>query len=103
MRTLKDLNDLSVVQAQRIKRVVLDALDDAEHFGGCTAVEVHLALLGRERWIGWTIGVACTIDVLEAMLLRGRVEKFEGAGVTTWKVRDDSSEDSFANGQGCQS
>lgn len=87
-KLISDINELTLDQTKRIKTVVLRRLDEAEHFGGCLAVEVHHALLAAERWIGATIPVYVTLDILEAMRERGRVEKIEGPAITTWKVRD---------------
>lgn len=87
-RPISNLNELTLDQAKRVKTVVLRRLDEAEHFGGCLAVEVHHALLDAERWIGATIPVYVTLEILEEMRERGLVEKTEGPVITTWKVRD---------------
>lgn len=87
-KLISDINELTLDQTKRVKTVVLRRLDEAEHFGGCLAAEVHHALLAAENWIGATIPVYVTLDILEAMLARGRVEKIEGPVITTWKVRD---------------
>lgn len=89
MRSLASISELSPVQAREIKSTVLRTLDRAEHFGGATAVEVHLALMRLEKRLELTIGIACTLDILEAMLARGSVLKFEGGTVTTWKVKSE--------------
>lgn len=85
---ISNLNELTLKQYERVKKVVLRRLDESEHFGGCLAVDVHHALLGAERWIGATIPVYVTLEILEAMLERGQVEKIDGPVITTWKVRN---------------
>ncbi len=87
-RCLGDINELTLKQANRVKTVVLRRLDEAEHFGGCPAVDVHHALLEASEWIGATIPVHVTLDILDAMRARGLVEKIEGTVITTWKVRN---------------
>lgn len=85
---ISNINELTLKQDDRVKKVVLRRLDEAEHFGGCLAAEVHHALLAAESWIGATIPVYVTLDILEAMRERGQVEKIEGPVITTWKVRN---------------
>ena len=86
MRSLGSLSELTPDQKKRVTKVVLRTLDANEHFGGAGPVEMHLALLDASRWIGVQLGVAITIDVLDAMTARGYLEKFEGREFTTWKV-----------------
>lgn len=88
-------SDLDREQRKRTIGVVLRTLEAHEHFGGCDACTIHLALLSEKYRIGWESSVLMALQILEAMNESGRIDKFEGREVTTWKVRHEDRETEY--------